>query len=85
MDDTPEARISACLQSVVEVDEYVSGGLLTQWYAVAVFHLPDGRQCLTRYTPEAQPTWVDLGLLDFAREALTTGYFGPSDDDDEDE
>lgn len=83
MDETAEDRISACLQSVVEVDENVAGGLLTQWYAVAVFHLPDGRQCLSRYTPRSQPTWHDLGLLDFARKAQASDYFGDYGEDDD--
>ena len=83
MEDTTESRLAACLQSLTEVDEAVAGGTLSQWYAVAVFDLPDGGKCLSRYTPESQPTWIDLGLLEFARKAQASEYFGDYEDDEE--
>jgi hypothetical protein len=81
MPETSESRIAARLQSLPEVDEYVASGTLREWYVVAVFDLPDDRKCLTRYSPEAQPTWTDLGLLEFARASLKDEYFDDSDDD----
>lgn len=79
--DKAQAYLSTTLSGLATADPSLDGEAeLTEWYVIAVHKTADG-SVFSRYTPDGQADWTDIGLLTLAAKLDERDLLAEAEDD----